>query len=430
MSILRSLERRGADPLLPWGSSYIPRNGETGLVVAGVTMNDDVALSITTVATCISLLSDGIATMTINGLKDTKDKSKKLLDPLPQLIKNPWPEGTRIDFFTKVMNSLLLRGNFYGLIVDRDAGGYPTMIQPVHPDRIFIRRNPNSGKIEYRINAKIIAAEDMVHIRSPLPSADGVMGLNPVEYQAQSWGLARAAEAYGAAVFQNSANPSGVIQTEQDLSPEETLEMARDWKQAHGGIGMAQRPAILTGGAKWQTISMTPDEAQFLATRTFQQQQIISWFRIPPHKIGVQDRSPGPVLTEELEMQYVTEGLLPWARRIEDVFDNLLRPSQLMRFDFSSRLRGNTLQRAQAAQIWLNTGAKTIDEVRASEDIEPLDSDLGNVIARPANMAYFDVKTGKLIVSPSADVGASNPGGVGAGGGDPSNSPDPTKPDS
>jgi len=428
MSILRSLERRGADGSLPWGTSVIPTNMQTGLVSAGIAINDDVALSLTTVGSCISLLSDGISTLPLQGLKKTKDRSKKLLDPTPPLIDNPWPEGTRQDFFTQVMVSLLLRGNFYGQIVDRDSGGYATMIMPIHPDRIMARRDTNTGKRTYKASGQPIPLDDMVHIPALLVPGSFI-GLNPVEYQRSPWALAAATERYGSQFFANSANPSGVIEVPGTLAPEEALEMAREWKMMHGGLGMASQPAIFTDGATWKTISVAPDDAQFLQTRQFQQQQIISWFRIPPHKIGVTDRSPGPTLTEELEMMYVQDALLPWAVRIEQYFSDLLRPSQTCKFDFASRLRGNTLARAQAAQIWANIGENTLDELRALEDREPLPNGLGNVIARPANMAYWDVATGKQIASPSANVGAVNPGGLGDGGGDPNNAPGPTQPD-
>ena len=146
MSILRSLERRGADPTLPWGSSYIPTNAQTGLIGAGVPINDDTSLSIATVYTCIAILSDAVSTLPLNTLVKTTDHSRVVVDPEPPLITNPWPDGTRITWLSQVMYSLLLRGNCYGVIASRDDMGYPTVIQLVHPDTVTARRNPDTGK--------------------------------------------------------------------------------------------------------------------------------------------------------------------------------------------------------------------------------------------------------------------------------------------
>ena len=88
--------------------------------------------------------------------------------------------------------------------------------------------------------------------------------MNPIEYLKNTLGLARAAELYGGSFFQNSANPSGVIQLEGDLDEDEVRDLAQSWKQAHQGIGQANLPAVLTGGAKFNPISITPEDAQFL----------------------------------------------------------------------------------------------------------------------------------------------------------------------
>ncbi len=396
---------------------------------AGIALNDDVAIAITTVTACISLIADGISTLPLQALKDTTDKSKNIISPTPQLIKNPWPEGTRIDFYTQVMWSLLLRGNFFGQIVDRDAAGYATTIMPVHPDRVLAQRDRNTGKRVYRFGNAVVPTENVWHVPGGILPPGAWLGYSPIEYQRKAWALTAALETYGSQFFNNSAMPSSIISVEGSLSPDETLEMGRQWKQLHGGLGGAQYPAILTEGAKFQQVSLTAEDAQFLGTRQFQQQQIISWFRVPPHKVGVTDRTPGPTTSEELEIQYVTEALLPPARRIEDALSAIMRPSQIAKFDFSARLRGNTVSRAQAAQIRANIGMNTLDELRAIEDEEPLPFDLGAQVARPANMAYWSTVTGEMTASPSADVGAVNPGGLGDGGGDPNNAPGITKPD-
>ena len=137
-------EKRGADPTLNWGSSYIPTNGQSGLTAAGLSLTDDAALSISSVYTAVSILSDSVSTLPLRTYK-TGDVSKTIQKP-PVLIDNPWPEGTMQDWLSQVMFSLAMRGNFYGQIVDRDSRGYATMIRPLHPDQVshdqlFVRRS-------------------------------------------------------------------------------------------------------------------------------------------------------------------------------------------------------------------------------------------------------------------------------------------------
>ncbi len=407
MSILRSLERRGADPRLPWGSSYIPTNGQTGLIGAGVPINDDTALSISTVFTCIAILSDAVSTLPLTTLIRTKDHSRVPVDPEPPLINNPWPDGNRISWLAQVMYSLLLRGNAFGVIASRDDMGYPTVIQLVHPDTVVARRNPQTGKREYRINGRLIPTEDIMHIPGLTPTG-GFIGLNPVEYMRGSWGLASATEKYGGAFFSNGANPSGVLEYPGDLSETETLELKRAWQVQHQGVGMAQAPAVLTGGLSWRQISINPDDAQFLATRAFQQSDIAAFFRVPAHlALGVADRTANVVGLESIELQFSTYTLSPWLSKIESQLNDYLPPNQTVEFDLSRRVRGPSIERAQRHTLERNGGWKNIDEIRAEENLPPLADGMGQDYWSPLNFAPVD--------SPVFQDPALSSGGTGGG---------------
>lgn len=386
MAILRALERRGADPTLPWGSSYIPTNGQIGMTAAGVPMNDDMALTVGTVYTAVAILSDSVSTLPLETFR-TSQGVLKPTDPHP-LIENPWPEGILLDWLTQVMFSLALRGNFFGRIVDRDSDGIPTMIQPIHPDQVLARRD-STGRRRYWLQGQPCPTEDVLHIPAILPPG-AFIGLNPVEYMRSSWGLAAAAERYGGQFFANSANPSGVIEVPEDLSEDETLELMRAWSMAHQGIGRAQYPAVLTGGAKWNQISISPDDAQFLQTRDFQRNEIAGFFRIPAHLMGQQDRtSSWGTGIEQMEIGFVINTLRPWLSRIEGYLSTLLPPGVTCRFNLAGRLRGDTLQRFQSYTLGRNGSWLTINEIRALENLPPVDVG-GDELWAPLNFAPVD----------------------------------------
>lgn len=400
----------------------------TGLSAAGVPMNDDSTLSVITVFTCIAILSDAVSTLPLIAYKKTKDRSKKVVSPAPPLIANPWPEGTLQSWLTQVMVSLLLRGNFYGQIVDRDSFGRACMIMPIHPDKVMAKRNWKTGEREYRLDGKLIPTVDILHIPALLTPGSFV-GLNPIEYMRGAFGLAAATERFGGQYFANSANPSGVIEVESDLTETETLEMARAWKAAHQGLGQANLPAVLTGGATWKTIGISPDDAQFLATRAFQAQTIASFFRVPEHLMGTQDRtSSWGSGIEQMELQFVQHTLNGWLQRIEGPLSDLLPPSQDCRFDLMGRLRGDTLQRFQSYTLARNGSWMNVDEIREREDMPALPNGLGSDYWAPMNFAPVD-----QILDGTAGGGGS--GGQGGGvaqhpDAPPSPPPPSSKPDS
>ena len=417
MSLLRNLELRGSDPRLPWGNSRIPTNAESGQMAAGVAMNEDNAMALSTVYTSVAIISDAVSTLPLAALKRTKDKARVEIDPPPQLVVNPWPDGVLQDWIAQVVYSLVLRGNFYGQIVDRDKGGYPTCIMPLHPDQVWARRSRDTGKRLYNVNGVPVLTEDILHIPHVL-APGSFIGLNPVEYMRLSWGLASAAEKYGANTFANAAHPLGIITVPGDLSEEETLELARAWKMGHQGVGNAGMPAVLTGDAKFNTIQMSLEDAQFLTTRGFQRDEVFAFFRIPPHLGGFVDRTMSwGAGIEQMEIGFVINALGPIITRIEAYLSKILPPAITVKFDLRGRLRGDTLQRYQAYQLARNAGFFNVDEIREREDMPPLPNGNGQTYLQPLNMGDAGGGGGNVVNPP----GPTNPAGLGDGGGNPLN---------
>ena len=407
-------QTRGADPTLPWGSSYIPTNAQTGPTVAGFNINDDTALTITAVYTAVAILADSVATLPLL----TYRRGKRQNGPVdsPPLVADPWPEGTSQDWLSQVMVSLALRGNFFGLIVARDDAGYPTMVQPLHPDSVMARRGQD-GKRQYWVLGASKPTADIIHIPNILMPGSFV-GLNPLEYMRQSWGLAGAQTRYMGQWYANSANPTGVIEVGEDLTEDETLELARSWKMTHGGLQGAGLPAVLTGGATWKSIQLSPGDQNFIAGRDFERSEIAAFFRIPAHLMGQQDRtSSWGTGVEQMELGFVINTLRPYLSKLEQYLTRLTPPRYEVLFDLSARLRGDTGQRYTNYATAINNGFMNMDEARAREDMTPLPNGDGQHFWRPLNFAPVDkVLDGTII-----------PGGGGTGGGTTQGS-DPSSP--
>lgn len=371
-------------------------------------MSDDVALGVSAVYTAVSILADAVSTLPV--VCYMRNDAGRTIVPSPPLIADPWPEGTQQDWVSQAMVSLALRGNFYGRIVDRDPYGFATMIQPLHPDSITTRRS--GGMRRYWIDGRVVDTADVLHIPNLLiPGA--YVGMNPVEYMRQSWGLAAAAERYGGQLFANSARPSGVLTSPEDLTEEETLELARAWQMNHKGLQGAGNVGVLTGGVTWQSISVNPDDAQFLQTRDFQRVEIGGMFRIPPHMMGHIDRTPQAPGNEELEMNFVTNTLMSYITKIESYLNKLMPGPIEARFDLSARLRGNQQARYTNYTLGINNGFLLADEARKAEDKDPLPDGQGQVVWRPLNFAPAN----KILDGTAMAGGTLPPGQGGQGGG-------------
>ncbi len=378
------LERRTAGE---WGDSSIPSNGMLGSPVAGVSVTEQSAMQIAAVWSCVFLRADAVATLPINQF--SKGDETKIPHPPAPVLLDPWPEITPVDWYTQLMVSLDLRGNFYAQVTERDRLMYPRHLKPLHPDRVRVRRNTD-GLPEYRVNGTLVPIDDVFHVRG-LSGPGDLVGMNTIEVCRMSLGLARDADAYGASYFQNASMPSGVISVPGDLDEDETRMMGDQWNQLHQGLNAAHQVAVITGGATYAPISITPEDAQFIQSRQFSRAEIAMIFRIPPHMIGDVDRTTSwGTGIEQQEIGFDNRTITPITDRIQAAFNAITPRGQYVEFDTTVRQRSDFLTRMQGATLARNASVMTINELRKREGLAPLDPEIGDTIAYPMNMGLID----------------------------------------
>ena len=389
MSIFRrAFEQRAITSFGPYPyspSAYgatVPSNLESGGgFAAGVSVSDNSALQLSTFYACVRLLADGIASLPWESYRKRGDV-RVPVDPQPSLLREPFSAMSEFDWKHMVMVSLAMRGNFYGEVIARDELGYPTEIRPLHPDQVMLEREPETFELVYRINGYRVARRDIFHIRAfTLPGTDE--GLSPVSMARQTIGLGLAAEQYGASWFRDGAAPSSVLETDSPQSDEQVRRVQQQWIASHGG---RRRPAVLSGGFKWRPISITPEESQFLQTRSMQVTEIARMFGIPPHMIGQTEKSTSwGTGIEQQSIGYVIHTLRPWLMRIEAAMTRVLPRGQFVKFNVDGLLRGDIKSRYEAYRVALEGGFLNPDEVRALEDRPPIPGGVGQQFRQPLN---------------------------------------------
>lgn len=395
-------ELRAANGSQPWGPSTVPpppgygSDGAGGLVVT-----QQSALQIAAVYGCVGLLTSSVATLPLRLMDNKVLRNAKEIAPSP-LITQPYSEISLLDWIVQFVASLALRGNFYGHIIQRDENLYATQIKPIPADNVKVRRDA-SGKLEYRFFNKLIPFDDVFHVK--MISMPGMLvGVNPIESLRLTFGLSLAQTRYGESYFRNSAYPAGVIEVDGDLDPDETKVLLTNWLSAHQGIGQANLPAVLTAGATFKPVTITPEDSQFLESRGFSAGEISGMiYRIPPHMIGLVDRTTSwGTGVEQQELGYTRNTLQDYIGRLQDSLTALHPPGQFVNVDLNHRLRGDTLQRAQAGSLMLLAGAFCADEVRALFDMPELPDGEGKNVYVPVNTELLQAALAQVTAAQAA----------------------------
>ncbi len=388
----------------------------------GIHIDQQTAMSCDAVMACVSLLAEDVSKLRPRLVQRLADGRRKLAQfhPLYSLLKAPNDWQTWQEFASQMMMGLLLRGNAYAVIV-RNAFGKPLFLVPINPDRVSLWEAPN-GDLFWRVNrvglhenAKLanvplmIPARDVFHLKGL--SSNGLTGLSKIALNRETIGLSIAQEQQAARWMANAAKPSGILTTDQKMSPDSFERSKLAWQQAQSGLNNSGKTAVLEMGLKWQPLSMTSQDIEFIASRTFQLNAVARLWRVPPHMIGELTKATNNSLTQ-LSQEYVNFTLSTyteiWSQRAAMTFD--LPDDVELLFDMSTLLRGDISARYANYRLGIQ-GWLTTNEIRDAEGLDPVPD--GDKVFRPVNMAPLDSE-----IFEANDLGSEASGSAPAGAGD------------
>lgn len=297
------------------------------------------------------------------------------VDPMPMLLVDPSPFMDRDEAVRMIVGSLIWRGNAYLYLQNHDSEGRPRFATPVNPDEVTVVWDADMIRPEYTWRSRrMVAGFDLLHIAMPRLPGDP-KGLGPIDAERATLHGLVSANDYARALFTDSAVPSGYLKHPGKLIREEALELRAVWDETHqGGRGTG----VLSGGITFETISMTPEQAQFLLTRSFGIQEVARMLGIPAHLLnaGTPPQSANSLTytnVQSVRAELASLTLYPtYLRRIETAYSQLLPRGTSVRFDLTEFLKADDQTRFTAAEIAIRAGIKTVDEVRGEEGLPPL----------------------------------------------------------
>lgn len=321
-----------------------------------------------TVFKCVRLVSDVLAQMTpivYRGPGPGFGAADRIFSPL--ILTQPAADADIFDFSYMLTVSILLRGNVYGQILDRDKGGLPTQIELKHPDRVKVVEERN-GQITYKFGSQTMEPEQVWHkmaYRMPGVST----GLSPIKYAQKLIELSTTAQSFGLQYFQDGGHPSGILTNDniKTIDPKEANTIKQRFLAAVHGT---REPVVMGSGWKYDQIQIKPDESQFLETQKLTASHICGIFGVPPEIVG--EASEGSAITyaniESRAVDFLKFGLGGLVKRLENWYTALTPRGQYVKLDTSQLLRCDTLTRYQALHLLVGSRIITQDEARAMED--------------------------------------------------------------
>lgn len=388
---------------------------------AGVPVDADRALEADGVLECVQVIAETLATLPLIVYRRTADGGKERAPdhPVYELLHRA-PNGwqTAFEFVEQMQAHLLIRRNSYAEIL-RDGNGTPVALEPLHPATVTVERL-DTGRLRYSVRQpngappRRLLQEEVFHLRGL--SLDGITGLDLIQKKRESIAVALAAEKFGARYFKLGAATSGVFETPKGLSDKALKHLRESLDKMHAGFENAWRPVILEDGLTFKQTGANAKDAQLVELRQVQRKIIASFFRVPPHKIGILDDATFSNI-EQQALEFVSDTLMGPVRRWEAKINReLLGPESspdgeeyFAEFLLEGLLRAETAARYQAYNLGIQAGFLTRNEARVAENRNPLpglDTPLEPLNMQPAGTPRLPGGAPSAPGSPNAPPGA------------------------
>jgi len=275
-------------------NTFLASLGGTNRSPSGEVVNVETSLQTSTVWACLNLISTQIAINPLNLYQYDAKGSRSLAvdhDYFDLINSNPNPHQDAIAFRTAVQVHIDLTGNGY-IEIQRDGAARVVALWHRASNRTKPVLQPN-GVLFYETtdsaegSPRRIEAYNMVHIMGM--TMNGYIGLDPLYYFKGSIGAKLAMDKFAARFFANDATPSGILSTAASVKPEDKTKMREDWQQLQSG-SQTHKTAILDNGLKYDKISATQDESQYLQTKVEVSKEIAAFFGVQGYAVGLLDK--------------------------------------------------------------------------------------------------------------------------------------------
>lgn len=366
------LERRsvaGGDPY--WDNFATLRSGP---------VNEKTAQGVSAVYACVQAISETTASLPLILFKRSGDDRERAPEhPLYRVLHDMAnPEQTALEFREYMQACVLLRGNAFARIV-RGWDGQVRELWPLPADVSVLRLDSGALAYEYSDRKGVVhrlLAHEVLHLRHRLGD-DGVLGISPIAAARGVVELALSESEHGVNTFRNGAKLLGVLKFPGKLKPEQRTAIRESWASQHAGGGNAGRTAVLEEGVDFQSVSMTLEDAEWIASRQFSVEEVARLFRVPPTVIG--DLRHGNYSNSvEMARQFVTMSLrrhlVAWEQSIaKQLLTDAGRRIYFAEHQVEGLLRGDSVNRADFYDKGIASGWLLKSEARKLENLPSID---------------------------------------------------------
>jgi HK97 family phage portal protein len=382
----RAKQDAGGGYLVPTSGGFIPQSWpwnfwQLGYNPLGV---GDSAI----VHACVAAYAQTVAMCPGTHWRRTADNGRERIatSALSRILKCPNQSQSVSDFFLNLTTQLFDEGNAYALALRNNR--FEVAELHLFSARTSRPRLAPNGDIFYSLSGNPIVesaisrealsavpARDVLQIRLECKQHP-LIGEPPLTSALMDVAASNAMIRQALAYTSNQGRPSGVIETDMQLSQEQLKELRAVWDEQTTGPNAGGTP-ILAKGLKWQPATTTSRDAQLAETLQIADQRIATAFRMPLSLLSLVSGQGPQGSTEGLMQFWIASGLGFALNHIEEAVGRFFGlsglPDEYLELDTAALQRSNFKDRIAALAQGVQGGIYAPNEARALEDLPEAD---------------------------------------------------------
>jgi HK97 family phage portal protein len=346
------------------------------------------------VYSAISLIAQLCSTIEINLYRRLADGDVEKVDSHPAIdalwYTNEWMTWQQLREVHQIYYELV--GEAVWVLLR--AGDTISEIVPLRPDWVSLMPDGKGGikYYEYTIGGKgksIKLDPDDVLFDKDYDPLNMYRGLGKVKPASVPIDIDDYSNIWNRNFFFNSAMPSLILSTEQQLSPESKRRLARKFQATHGGVRNAHKVAFMDGGQlKVDQISTSMQELDFQASKNRLMEEILSVFHMSKANLGITDDvnlANAEVQERRLMKMVIKPRLIHFVGFINEFYLPKFTTDDDIFFNFEEPVSEDMNQKVALLTAASNGGWLTTNEIREELGYDALDSG-GDDIYKPFSM--------------------------------------------
>lgn len=368
------LEKLSEEPLGDYSADVTPPARSSAPVVT-----EDRALALPRFFRGVQLIAGMGSQLTLEAWR-----GRTLVDPAPSLVLQPDPWRSLRSFLMRAIVCLILDGNAF-LLKHRDPNGAVIGLEVLNPRHVWIKWSPLGVKsYEVNIRGRWVAKtyDEIEHVRG-LEIYGHDRGIGPLTAAREAVGGILTVREYADKWFTEGEGTSGLLRTDQKLTPEEIRAAKNVWygrnpdgtpiEDGHPDYGRSgPRVRVAGAGLDYDPMILNPADAQWLEAQNFGVTDIACLLGLPGDYLltAVEGSSLTYANLAMIDTQFLKTTLLPnYLRPLEEAITASLPRGQNARFNTTEFLRADEKTQAEIDQIYLVNNVISPDEVRDRKGI-------------------------------------------------------------